>query len=834
MNAKEALKIYFGYDSFREGQENIIESILAGRDVLAIMPTGAGKSICYQIPALILPGITIVISPLISLMQDQVKALNEAGVHAAFINSSLTEAQVRKALALAAEGRYKIIYVAPERLESPDFMNFAGHADISMVTVDEAHCISQWGQDFRPSYLKIVDFIQNLPQRPILSAFTATATEEVKEDILCILNLEDPNVTVTGFDRENLYYRVESIRGKDDFVTDYVEKHSAESGIIYCATRKNVDKLFEVLSARGISVTRYHAGIDNETRKRNQDDFIYDRAPVIVATNAFGMGIDKSNVRYVIHYNMPQSMENYYQEAGRAGRDGEPAQCILLFSAQDIMIDKFLLERKDFTGLSEEDVETVKQRDMRRLQVMEGYCRTTACLRNYILEYFGEKAVKPCDNCGNCHREYREADMTAEARWVINCVVETKGRYGREVVIGTLQGADRARLRELGTIRYKSYGALKHTDRNLIRSLIGQMIEEGYLYQTEDRYAVLKMGNITPLKDENTRVILHIHEDKEPDRAYGDRSKKSVQKRDTDFLTSAGYELFEELRKLRFEIAREKSLPPYIIFNDKTLVDMCVQLPADENDLLKIAGVGERKLEQYGEQFLGIIKTFQEAHPGTVISTWDRSLDGGDGAGMLSEPKKKGRGKAPFYLAQKDAEGFQYEDFRYISEIKEELNRICTVDGVKKVTIGAIWEYLAAEELVLEEKTNGVFIKHSTPKGTEYGIRMEEKISQSGVHYQVIQYPPEVQRMIVEYFVRFRPVEDAGEYDEDHKTFDRAEFNRARNRPEGAGASWNEEEDTRLDQEYKSGISISEIAKLHSRTVGGILSRLKKHGLIEQ
>lgn len=618
MNALETLKTYFGYDTFREGQEKIVEAILTNRDVLAIMPTGAGKSICYQIPALILPGITLVISPLISLMQDQVKALNDAGIHAAFINSSLTENQISKALYLAASGRYKIIYVAPERLENYEFLEFARNVEISMVTVDEAHCISQWGQDFRPSYLKIVEFIKNLPKRPIVSAFTATATEEVKNDILCTLSLADPEVVITGFDRKNLYYSVENIRRKDEFIMEYIEKHPTESGIIYCATRKNVDNLFELLFKRGVPVTRYHAGLTNETRKKNQDDFIYDRTPVIIATNAFGMGIDKSNVRYVIHYNMPQSMENYYQEAGRAGRDGENSQCILLFSLQDVMIDRMLLDNKDFSDVDEEDEYLIRQRDIRRLQTMEGYCKTTGCLRNYILEYFGEKTSGPCDNCGNCHREYHEVDMTAEAKWVVNCVAETRGRYGLTIVLGTLMGAKRARLRELRMDQYKSYGALSGHSEAELRTLISQMTEMGYLYQTQEKYSVLKLGNLTPLKDENIRVIMRTYEEKEPDKKK--KIQKAVRKRSTDALTSAGYDLFEILRKLRLEIAKEESMPPYIIFSDKTLIDMCVKKPSDEEEMLNVSGVGANKLKKYGQRFLEEIQKFCTERPGVTLS----------------------------------------------------------------------------------------------------------------------------------------------------------------------------------------------------------------------
>lgn len=691
--ALEILKKYFGYDAFRAGQESIIETILEGRDAFAIMPTGAGKSICYQVPGLMFPGITLVISPLISLMQDQVKALNEAGVHAAYINSSLSEGQISKALQYAKQGHYKMIYVAPERLESRDFIEFATHAEISMLTVDEAHCISQWGQDFRPSYLKIVNFIRALPKRPVISAFTATATQEVREDVVCTLGLRQPNIITTGFDRENLYYSVEQVRKKDDFIVDYIEKHPDESGIIYCATRKNVDNLCALLANKGVAVTKYHAGLSAEERKRNQEDFIYDKAPVVVATNAFGMGIDKSNVRYVIHYNMPQSMENYYQEAGRAGRDGEPSQCILLFSANDVRTAKFLLDSKDFSDVNPEDIPLIRERDANRLHAMEHYCKTTGCLRNTILDYFGEKTNAPCDNCGNCHRNYREVDMTAQAKQVVDCVCETRGRYGLSVVTGTLIGANRAKLKEIGCTEYRSYGALRDFSEALIRLLINQMLEEGYLRQTEDTYSVLQIGQeVNRLRDEDTRVIVRMAEEKEPER---NRTRAS-RARSTDALTRAGYELFEKLRLLRLQIAREESMPPYIIFSDRTLIDMCMKMPRTREGMLRVSGVGEAKYEKYGERFIKAVTAFMDEHRGAVT-------------------------------------------------------------GIK-------------------DEDTAVNVKDS---------------------------------------------------------FDRVEYNRKKNRPDGAGTSWTDEEDKRLDEEYNSGMKISEIADIHDRTNGAIRARLKKHGLIE-
>lgn len=746
MNAKETLKKYFGYDSFREGQENIINTILEGQDILAVMPTGFGKSICYQIPALMLTGITIVVSPLISLMQDQVKALNAAGIYAAYVNSSLTDTQIYKVLEYAEQGKYKILYVAPERLESEKFIQFATNTEISMVTVDEAHCISQWGQDFRPSYLKIVNFINKLSRRPIISAFTATATKEVRDDITCILNMNTDNIFVTGFDRENLYYRVETIKRKDDFVCEYIDKHPSESGIIYCATRKNVDSLYELLMTRGVSVTKYHAGMDNETRKKNQEDFSYDRKTVIVATNAFGMGIDKSNVRYIIHYNMPQSMENYYQEAGRAGRDDADAQCILLFSAQDVIINRFLLEKKDFSEVESENIELIQQRDKRRLQIMEGYCRTTSCLRKYILEYFGEKRPNPCENCGNCHREYHEVDMTEEAKWVINCVAETKGRYGQMIVIGTLQGANRARLKELGTINYKSYGKLKGKSEAELRLLVNQLILDGYLYCTEEQYSVLKIGNISSLRDENTRIKIKLYEEK-----VQTKRKNTSKQRRTEVLTRLGYELFDKLRKLRHEIAKQESMPPYIIFSDKTLIQMCIKAPNNKEEMLEVSGVGAVKYEKYGEHFLNEIRTFRSMHEGEVFS-----INNEEEVNKVKPTQIKKKKKVDFHITEQDVGKFIFKELYYITDIKDELNRITSAENVKKMTTTKIWGDLVLKGLVEEKNIDGKFIKVQTAKGKELGIKTIEKTSVSGYTYTLLMYPPKVQKIILDGYVKQR------------------------------------------------------------------------------
>ena len=602
---KEALKAVFGYDSFRPGQEAVINAILEGRDILAVMPTGAGKSLCYQVPAMLLSGITLVISPLISLMQDQVKALNEAGVDAAFINSSLSEKELNDTFKNAYKGHYKIIYVAPERLMSEGFISFAKSVEISMVTVDEAHCISQWGQDFRPSYMDIAEFINILDKRPIISAFTATATQNVREDIICSLGLSDPYFLVTGFDRENLFFQVDKPQNKERFILDFIERHRGESGIIYCATRKNVDSLYTLLRKQHISVGKYHAGMSNEERKQMQNDFVFDYTSIVIATNAFGMGIDKSNVRFVIHYNMPSSMENYYQEAGRAGRDGLNSECILLFSPQDIIINRFLLEHKDFSDVDPIDAMTIRERDIKRLQIMEGYCYTTECLRNYILKYFGEDPKKPCDDCGNCLRQFETLDMTDEAKKIINCIYESRGRYGKNIIMDTVLGAKTARLTEIGATEYKSYGVLESSNKNLLRRLIEELLLEGYIDTGE--YQVLKLGDISRLKNTETKVLVKITDE---DKITKRKEKPKKNKKGMDLLTSAGFKLFDKLKELRLEIARAEKIPPYIVFNDKTLIDMCAKMPTTKSDMLNVSGVGENKYGKYGERFIAVIKEY--------------------------------------------------------------------------------------------------------------------------------------------------------------------------------------------------------------------------------
>ena len=540
--ARELLKKYFGYDDFRQGQQALIVSVLNGRDVLGIMPTGAGKSMCFQIPALMMEGITLVISPLISLMKDQVGALNQAGVHAAYLNSSLSMGQYLKALELAREGRYKIIYVAPERLETEGFLNFAlsGNVRISFLAVDEAHCVSQWGQDFRPSYLKILDFLGKLPYRPVVGAYTATATEDVRDDILDILALRDPYVLSTGFDRSNLYFAVRKPADKYKELLRYLkakEKESpAISGIIYCLTRKNVEDICYKLRSEGFSVTRYHAGLTDEERRENQDDFIYDRRQIMVATNAFGMGIDKPDVRFVVHYNMPKNMESYYQEAGRAGRDGESSECILYYEPMDVRTNRFFIENnKDNEELDDVTRELVKNRDLWRLQQMTFYCFTSECLRNYILKYFGQDSAGYCGNCLNCMTQFEEVDITGEAVSMIRCVKGNPMNYGITILIDILRGADNQRIRARKLDRNPEYGRLGHVTTLRLRQIFQELQFRGCLDLSGEEYPVVKVNRkAEEFLESGERLIIKLAREKSEkelrgsDGRAGKKDRKSV------------------------------------------------------------------------------------------------------------------------------------------------------------------------------------------------------------------------------------------------------------------------------------------------------------------
>ena len=630
--ALEALNRYFGYDSFRPGQSGIVSAILTGRDVLGVMPTGAGKSICYQIPAAILPGVAIVISPLISLMRDQVDALNDVGLPAAFINTTQTPDEQDLVFAQALSGQIKLLYVAPERLETERFRNFAVRVPISLVAVDEAHCVSQWGQDFRSSYLGIGEFIAGLPTRPTVAAFTATATERVRRDIVSILGLHTPSITVTGFDRPNLYFDVISMPRKDkaSWVASYIASHPDESGIVYCDTRKETEALAESLNSAvaelraaggadvsdiGTIAVAYHGGMSADAREKAQRDFVTDRVPVVVATNAFGMGIDKSNVRFVIHHNMPESIEAYYQEAGRAGRDGEPSRCTLLWNESDIVTRRRLLD-SDYENerLTPEEQEAVRASKRRLLDAMVGYCRTTDCLHAYMTRYFGETAGaaaktdgKCVGGCANCEHTFETIDVTDIARAISRCVHDVNQHVGSGKIVKVLRGSKAQDLSYLNPESLPSFGMLDEVPEARIRDVLSQMATDGFLTIAEGRLPIVGFG---PRAAETVAPEFHydIKKIKRADaraRRTPDVSTPAV----GSYVPDDGDEaLFQKLRALRLDIARELGKPPYIVFSDKTLRDMVRVKPITDDQFLAVNGVGESKLKQYGERFMAAIR----------------------------------------------------------------------------------------------------------------------------------------------------------------------------------------------------------------------------------
>lgn len=591
--AQEMLQKYYGYPDFREGQKHIVSSLLKHQDTLGIMPTGGGKSICYQIPALMLPGLTLVVSPLISLMKDQVDALTAMGIAAAYINSTLTGKEVNERIRAAKRGELKLLYVAPERLELDWFRDEMAQLEISCVAVDEAHCVSQWGHDFRTSYLSVAPFVEGLPERPILAAFTATATPEVTEDMVRLLRLQEPEVFVTGLGRDNLAMSVLRGENKRDFVMSYAEAHNSQAGIIYAATRKDVDDLYQRLSSVGLAAGRYHAGMSDEERAASQEAFLYDDIRVMVATNAFGMGIDKSNVRYVIHYNMPKNMEAYVQEAGRAGRDGEPSQCILLFSPQDIITQKFLIEQNP----QETDR---KSNEYRKLQQMVDYCYTTRCLRSAMLDYFGESHEdKPCGICSSCTDDRELVDMTVDAQKIFSCVHRMRERFGVSLVAAVLKGSKNKKVLQYGFDSLSTYGTMANRTEKEISEIINVLASEGYLALSEGQYPVLRLQPLAAEVLKGQRQVLQ--RTARPAAAQtGGRSSRS-----RDVSPSAVNEtVFEQLRLIRRELAGKEHVPSYIIFNDATLREMSVVCPQTEDEMLNIKGVGEVKFRKYGRPFL--------------------------------------------------------------------------------------------------------------------------------------------------------------------------------------------------------------------------------------
>lgn len=727
------MREYFGHSGFREGQEEMIDAILSGRDSLGIMPTGAGKSVCYQIPALMFDGITIVISPLISLMKDQVSALIQSGVRGAYLNSSLTPQQYDTAIANAKRGMYKLIYVAPERLCTPSFLSLANSVRISMVAVDEAHCVSQWGHDFRPSYLKIPEFLAQLNYRPIVSAFTATATKQVREDIVKFLGLNSPVCVTTGFDRKNLYFGVIHASNKYEHALSIVRDNADKSGIIYCSTRKAVDEVCEKLNADGIPCTRYHAGLSDEERRRNQDDFIYDRVQVIAATNAFGMGIDKSNVAYVIHYNMPKNIENYYQEAGRAGRDGNEAKCILLYSERDVSTNIYLINNSnDNPDLDGEELEEVRRRDMKKLDIMRAYCNTGRCLREFILDYFGDERPCTCGNCSNCSGEVELTDVTIEAQKILSCVYRLHQRnlnFGASVVSQILKGSNSEKIRSFRLDSLSTYGIMSDDTEVHIRTIIRCLMAEGYLAETEHRTLTLTRRAAEVLKG-TIKVELRLPKKSRISKKALALAQSFGMGKGDGKVISIDTGLFDRLRKLRTSIASKEGVPPYIVFNDATLRDMCIKLPRTQSELLEVSGVGRVKQEKYGQEFTAeIIKYLAE--------------------GNEPETHEVGTDILDYVRRNKESLTGCDEEFS-LSQLCDEIQSQLGVKAEKKKLNEAIKQWLINENYLSEDRSGGQSRLTATILTAEAGLLEVEKISKTGGTYKSIVFPRSAQEFIFE------------------------------------------------------------------------------------
>ena len=711
MNKHEILKRYFGYDAFRTGQEALVDALLSGRDVLGIMPTGAGKSLCYQVPALMMQGVTLVISPLISLMKDQVNALVQQGVSAAYLNRSLTDAQYNRALRNAANGQYKIIYVAPERLESAAFLNMCRSVRIAMIAVDESHCVSQWGQDFRPGYLNIKKFISQLYLRPIVGAFTATATDEVKGDIIRLLGLNDPVAVTTGFDRPNLYFAVLRPNNKPAALLKLIKERRDKSGIVYCSTRKKVEDVCDMLNSGGISATRYHAGLEDSERIKNQDDFVYDRKRVMVATNAFGMGIDKSNVGFVIHYNMPKNLESYYQEAGRAGRDGSDADCILLYSKGDVQTCRYFIENIEYNpDLTKEQNEAFRKKEEERLKHMVFYCTTSDCLRGYMLRYFGDDYRDSCGKCSNCLTEFETADVTVEAQKILSCIIKTGQFYGIKMITDVLRGVSSDKIIRARLDKQSTFGIMKDARSAEIKYIIEKLEEQGYIISVNAKRPALRVTEMSyPVLRGKAKVKIK-------------KSKLIKNYEEKPVLGGIDPELFNALKDVRTELAKKRGVPAFVIFSDAALADMCRKMPTTNSEFLAVSGVGQNKLDKYGEAFMRVIDKF----------------------------KTKKKGKLPFVITREQLEKFQFSDEPIsVSVITFRINSLVTDANRKKLRSSEITDWLILVEMLALVEISGNRYKFPTKKGEALGLSVERREAESGELYDVVVYNRAAQELII-------------------------------------------------------------------------------------